>query len=125
MRSLQRTIIPLLLLSFVVVSLGAYSPGSRALLHQLDHERHLFGLSGEHAHQLAPKADDLAKPQPLSDLEHRLLHALSHFEPVLDASVPMPAPLHADIIPSPPRPLSLPPRVAESPFRPPRGLLQS
>lgn len=125
MRNLQHKIIPLLLLSFVVVSLSAYTPGSRALMHQLDHDRHPFGLSGDHAHQLASQADDPFKPQPLSDLEHRLLHALSQFEPVLDGSVSMPALLHADTPPAPPPQFLLPSRVAESPFRPPRSTLQS
>lgn len=122
MRSSHRKAISLLMLvMFFVMSFGAYGFNSKWLTHELDHDRHMPTASIDH--NQAPQLDAEGKPapEPLSDAEHKLLHALSHCEQfassVLDGLGEPPA----RIVPMLPSLLTLLPAELESPFRPPRS----
>jgi hypothetical protein len=122
MRSAHRKAISLLMLIiFFVMGLGAYGFNSKWLAHELDHDREEFAASIDHDH--APQLDVQGNPdtEPLSDTEHKLLHALSHFEQFpssafnrLEAPSARTAPLSPGLI-------TLLPAELESPFRPPEA----
>ena len=109
-----------MLTSFVVVSLGAYGFNSRGLVHQIDHDLQTLGVSADHGSMLSLGIEGDSTPQPLSDIEHKLLHALTHFE-----SMPNSAFNELEQPPARIAPLLLPLLTLssieiESPFRPPR-----
>lgn len=119
MRNPYRKIISLLMLaSFVVVSLGAYGFSSRWFVHQIDHDQHLF--AADHTHALPFEIDGNSKLQPLSDIEHALLHALTHFESAPNSTLDELAQPPAQITPLLPPQRSVPLMATESLFRPPR-----
>ena len=95
---------------FFVMSFGAYGFNSKWIAHELDHD---------HAPQLA--AEDNPAPEPLSDVEHKLLHALSHCEQFSSSAFSGLGEPPARIVPLLPSLLTLLPAELESPFRPPRS----
>ena len=78
MRSRFRQSIALLMLLFFVMSSGAQVFGPKWLAHELDHAREALAASTDHAHALQSAAQSADAPDPDDDVEHQLLHALSH-----------------------------------------------
>ena len=121
MRSPHRKAISLLMLVIFSMGLGVYGFNSKRLAHELDHERQTLAASADHdrAPQLDPKANP--DPEPLSDADHHLLYAASHFQPLLIGSTldgfeeppARTAPIMSNL-------LALLSAELESPFRPPR-----
>lgn len=110
-----------MLVTFIVMSVGVYGFSAKWLAHELDHAHQSHeGLAD---HDLTPYFDAQGSPnsEPLSDAEHRLLHAYSHAEQFVGSvfSVPGASPAQAALVRTELR--SLLPQVLESPFRPPRN----
>ncbi len=123
MRSPNRKSIALLMLIiFVVMSLGAYGFNSKWLAHELDHERRVSVALADHDHALQLDREGSPAPEPLSDAEHKLLHALYHGQHFVNSVFYGLGISSARSVPLPPVLLALPPAEFESPFRPPRGL---
>lgn len=118
-RPYQKTVSLFMLMLSLMVSLGAYGFDSTLVIHEMDHDRQTSVVSGDHHH---PQLDvpDNPNPEPLSDAEHILLHALNHFEQLpswtfVGLGEPTPR-----LAPALPYLLTLLPTALESPFRPPR-----
>jgi hypothetical protein len=123
MRSPSRKPIALvMLIIFVVMSLGAYGFNSKWLAHELDHERQAPIALADHDH--APQLDREGSPvpEPLGDAEHKLLHALYHGQYFVNSVFYGLGISSARIVPLPPVLLALPQAEFESPYRPPRSL---
>ncbi len=122
MRSPHRKAISLLMLiMFFVMSFGAYGFSSKWLTHELDHDRHTPTASIDHDHTPQLDAEGNPATEPLSDAEHKLLHALSHCEQFACSVLNGLGEPLARIVPVLPSLLSLLPAELESPFRPPRS----
>lgn len=122
MRSTHRKPISLLMLIiFFVMSFGAYGFNSKWVAHELDHDRHAptASIDQDHAPQL--DAENNPAPEPLSDTEHKLLHALSHCEQSTSSAFNFPGEPPARIVPLLPSLLTLLPAEFAPPFRPPRS----
>ncbi|HYQ37648.1 MAG TPA: hypothetical protein VER09_01765 [Pseudomonas sp.] len=121
-RAPHRNRVSLLIIISLVMGFGAYAFNyAKWLAHELDQDHPAFALSG--AHDCAASVDhDDAKPAPLSDAQHQLVHTVDHGQPPLLSSLPhafgespaRAAPLSA-------YPPALPPAEPETPFRPPRS----
>ena len=121
-RSYQKAVSLFMLMVSLMMSLGAYGLDSTILIHELDHERQTGVVSGAHHHMPQLDVPDYPNPEPLSDAEHKLLHALNHFEQIPSwtfVRLGEPTPRLAPALPSL---LTLLPAALESPFRPPRIL---
>ena len=119
-RSYQKAVSFFMLIVSLMVSLGANSLDSSMLIHEMDHDRQTSVVSGSHHHMPQLDGQDIPNPQPLSDAEHKLLHALNHFEQLpswtfVGLGEPTPR-----LAPALPYLLTLLPAALESPFRPPR-----
>lgn len=78
MRRLYRQAVSLfVLITFSVMNLGAYGFSSKWISHELDHA--VAFASADHVHEVQDASSNT--PQPLSDSEHHLLHALGHCQP--------------------------------------------
>ncbi len=121
----RRTVSLLVLIAFFVMSVGAYGFNSKWFDHEIDHAQHSIDLQGDHSHEFKRVAQGDPAPEPMSDVEHKLLHAYCHAEhyvapilydlpePAIQATPVWPY-LLTRLLPTP-----------ESPFRPPRITLQS
>lgn len=82
-RPYRQAISLLLLVTFFVMGSGAYGFSSKSMAHELDHAT--VAASADHSHEasLVDGRDDNPDDarQPLSDSDHRLLHALGHCDP--------------------------------------------
>ena len=121
MRSQRHKSVSILMLVIFVMGLCAHGFNSKWLAHEIDHHREMLLASIDHGHAAQPNPEDSPEPIASSDAEHRLLHALGHFESVSSAAF-------NDFGEPPARmgPLLLSllaPSLAEleSPFRPPRS----
>lgn len=120
-RPYQKAVSLFMLMLSLMMSLGAYSFNSTVLFHELDHERQTSVVAGDHHHLPQLDIPDTPNPDPLSDAEHKLLHALNHFEQLPSwtfVGLGEPVPRLAPALPSL---LTLLPAALESPFRPPRN----
>lgn len=124
MRRLYRQALSLfLLVTFFVMGFGAYGFSSKGMAHEVDHAT--VAASADQTHEaLLPDGRDCNPddaPQPLSDSEHRLLHALGHCEPGPNSSFDEPCASAARSVPMLPTlqvVLSADPELL---FRPPRS----
>lgn len=121
MRASSRKIVSLLMLILFLMGLGAYAFNPKWLAHGLDHDREAHDVLADHDHAPWPDANGDSAPEPLSDIEHELLHSAGHFQPllissILDAFVESPA----RVAPMLSHLLALPSAEIEPPFRPPR-----
>ena len=121
-RSYQKAVSLFMLMVSLMMSMGAYGLDSTMLIHELDHDRQTNVVSGDHHHMPQLDAPDNPNPEPLSDAEHKLLHALNHFEQIpswtfVGLGEPTPR-----LAPALPYLLTLLPAALESPFRPPRSI---
>ncbi|MHB1052077.1 MAG: hypothetical protein ACYCZT_03270 [Thiobacillus sp.] len=122
MRSPHRKAVSLLMLfTFIVMSFGAYGFNSKWLAHELDHNQLTHALLADHhpAPQLATPGNPDA--DPMSDAEHKLLHAYCHAEQFVNPVFTGIGEPSIQAPPSRPSLLTLRPSALESPFRPPRN----
>ena len=117
----RKTTSLLILIVFFVMSFGAYGFNSKWVAHELDHDHHAPTLSIDHDHAAQLDAEGNPDPEPLNDVEHKLLHALSHCEQFASSVLGGLGEPPARIVPVPPSLLTLLPAELESPFRPPRS----
>ena len=121
MRAPHRTAVSLLMLVSLVMGFGAYAFNySKWLAHELGQSHPTLALSSAHD-CAAPLDNDGAKPAPLSDAQHQLVHTVDHGQPPLLSSLPHAlgeSPARA--VPLSAYPLALSPAEIEPPFRPPR-----
>ena len=121
MRSRSRITIALLMLAVFLASLGVSAFNSKRLVHELEHDRHITMAVVDHDHAPPLSTNDSSDSEPLSDSEHRLLHALSYCQPLPGATIafswdpPVRAISTLSSLPV------LPPAELEPPFRPPRA----
>lgn len=120
MRNPPRKAVSLLMLfTFIVMSFGAYGFSAKWLAHELDHQSH--GVLADH-HQASPlEAQSQPDSDPLSDAEHKLLHAYCHAEQFVSSVFTGLGEPSVQAAPSRPGLLTLRPSALESPFRPPRS----
>ena len=122
MRSAHRKAVSLLMLiTFMVMSFGAYSFSSKWVAHELDHNQLSHAVLDDDHHQapLLETQDDPAS-DPMSDAEHKLLHAYYHAEQFVSSPFTGLGEPPTQAAPSGPGLLTLRPSALESPFRPPR-----
>ncbi|MFH1818953.1 MAG: hypothetical protein ABIK08_01815 [Pseudomonadota bacterium] len=117
----RKTISLLMLVIFFVMSFGTYGFNSKWLAHELDHDRHAPTASIDHDHAPQLDAEGNPAPDPLSDAEHKLLHALNHCEQFTSSAFNGLGEPPARTAPLLPSLLTLPEAELESPFRPPRS----
>lgn len=117
----RKSIALVMLIIFAVMSLGAYGFNPKWLAHELDHQRQAPIALADHDH--APQLDRESgpAPEPLSDAEHKLLHALCHGQHFVNSVFYGLGISSARMVPLPPVLLALPPAEIESPYRPPRS----
>lgn len=106
---------------FLVMSFGAYGFNSKWLTHEMDHDRHMPTASIDHDHAQQLDAESNPAPEPLSDAEHKLLHALCLCEEFASSVLGGLGESPARIVPMLPGLITLLPAELESPFRPPRS----
>lgn len=117
----QKAVSLLMLFTFIVMSFGAYGFNSKWLAHELDHNQLTHALLADHhpAPQLATPGNPDA--DPMSDAEHKLLHAYCHAEQFVNPVFTGIGEPSIQAPPSRPSLLTLSPSALESPFRPPRN----
>ncbi len=123
MRGSSRIIIALLMLAVFLAGLGVSGFNSKLLAHELDHDHDSRAAMAvvDHDHALPLSTNGSSDPEPLSDIEHRLLHAANHCQPLPSPTVKFfwePLARTISMLPSLP---VLPPAALEPPFRPPRS----
>jgi len=118
----RKSIAFLMLIIFVVMSLGAYGFNSKWLAHELDHDRQASIALADHDHAAQFDSKSSTAPKPLSDAEHKLLHALCHGQHFVNSVFYGLGISSARTVPMLPVLLALPPAEFESPYRPPRSL---
>ena len=114
------------MLAMFLASLVVSGFNSKQLAHELAHDgRTSTAMAAadhnhNHDHALPLSTNDSSDPEPLSDIEHRLLHAVHYYDRIPSSTVA--------VLGTPPartKPLlsnftALPPAEREPPFRPPR-----
>ncbi len=111
----------LLLITFFVMGSGAHGFSSKWLAHELDHVAVAASIDHSHEALFDVHDDNPDAPQPLSDSEHRLLHALGHCEPGPNPFFDGPRASPAQSVPLLPTPQVVLSTDPESSFRPPRS----
>jgi hypothetical protein len=121
MRRSSRTILLLLMFAFLLTSMGARGFNSKELVHNLDHHSRGNSVVLEHGHTVALSAGEKPKSEPLDEIAHELLHAVSalHFLASAAASSSWDASVRLLVPTSDSSSLST--TELESPFRPPRS----
>lgn len=117
----QKTISLFMLFTFIVMSFGAYGFNSKWLAHEVDHAHQSPGLLAEDAHAPLLEAQSTPNPEPMSDAEHKQLHAYCHAEPFVNSVFSSCGEPSVRVAPSRPALLTLRLSALESPFRPPRN----
>ena len=110
-----------MLVTFFVMSFGAYGFNSKWLAHEFDHAHQSLGVLADHDHAPPLEAQDNPNPEPMSDAEHKLLHAYYHAEQFVSSVFTGLGEPSSQAAPSRPGLLTLRPSALESPFRPPRS----
>lgn len=118
----RKSIALAMLIIFIVMSLGAYGFNPKWLAHELDHERQAPIALADHDHAPLLDRESTPVPEPLSEAEHKLLHALYHGQHFVNSVFHGLGISSTRTVPLPPVLLALPPAEFESPYRPPRSL---
>ena len=121
MRSQRHKSVSILMLVIFVMGVCAHGFNSKWLAHEFEHHNEMLFQSIDLGHAPQPSSEDNPESAPSNDAEHKLLHALGHFESVSSSPVSALGDLSARV---PPLLLSLlapPPAEIESLYRPPRS----
>ena len=121
MRHSSRTIVALIILVIFVASLGVSGVSSKRLAHELDHDGGAAMSVVDHDHAPPLITDGSTGPEPLSDIEHRLLHAANHLQPLPSSTIEFSWEPPAHMMPLSSSLPVLPAAELEPPFRPPRN----
>ena len=120
MRRSARTFLSLLMLVFLLASMGARGFHSKEWVHDLDHHGHLGFSTLDYAHTGTPQAGGMPASEPFDEVEHLLLHAVGTLyvlaSPIAIFSWDVSAQI---VVPDSSFP-GLPIMALETPFRPPR-----
>ncbi|MDP2818936.1 MAG: hypothetical protein Q8O29_11825 [Polaromonas sp.] len=119
MRRATRTILSLLMLVFLLTSMGVRGFHSKELVHDLDHHGRTSIATLDIAHTGALESGGKLKAEPLDEFEHQLAHAVSTLYMLASATASFSWNASAQIlVPASSFP-SLPVAELEPPFRPP------
>lgn len=111
----------LMLVTFVVMSAGAYGVSAKRLAHELDHAQRSLDVLTDHHHAASFAAQTSPDSEPMSDAEHKLLHACGHAEQFVSSTFDGPE-ASPDRVTPPRQTVFAPlPIALEFPFRPPRS----
>lgn len=116
-----RKAVSLLMLVAFVLGFFAHAFNTKWLAHEVDHHREALHASIEDSHARQLNFDGSPEPVQSSDAEHKLLHALGHFESVSSAVFNGFGAAPARMGPPSLRLLAPPLAELESPYRPPRS----
>ncbi len=121
MRSSSRIFLILLTFVFLIAKGGTHGFSSTELAHDFDHHGPSESLTASHSAPLALDSGAEPMSEPLSELEHHLLHAFSTLHLLVGtfAGIAGNSSKH-ELTPASGMP-SLPKSEIESPFRPPRS----
>ena len=110
------------MLAVFLASVGVSGFNSKRLAHDLDHGHDSRAAMAfvDHQHTSPLGTNGSSDPVPLSDIEHRLLHAVHYYDPLPSSTVTVFWEPHARTLPLLPSLAVLPPAEPELPFRPPR-----
>ncbi len=121
-RSTKKTL-SLVLLVLVLIGNGVFAFDSKRLAHAISHGQSLAPSLLDHNASFPFAAQGEREAQPLSAIEHQLLHAAEHIQTfVANRVFNEPADFSARVVPGGRSSLALPQAEAELPFRPPRLL---
>lgn len=109
-----------MLVTFVVMSFGAYGFSSKWFAHEVDHAQHAPNWLASHDHSPPFDAENAPNSVPMSDAEHQLLHAYNHAEQYISTVFNGLVESTVQVAPTRPYLLTLRLPALESPFRPPR-----
>lgn len=122
MRSSTRTILSLLMLAFLLASMGARGFHSKEFVHDLEHHGQTSIATLDSAHSDVLAAGENPKPELIDEVEHQLFHAVSTLYLLASSSTSFSWDASPQIwVPHAGFP-NLPLAELESPFRPPRSL---
>ena len=122
MRRSARTILSLLMLVFLLTSMGARGFNSKEFVHDLDHHGQTNMAALDNAHPGAFEVDDSQESEPLDEIEHQLFHTVSTLYLLASPTASFSWDASAQILVPASSSPSLPLAELESPFRPPRSL---
>ena len=111
----------MLMLVFLLTSLGARGFHSKEFVHDLDHHGQTSIATLDSAHTGVLEADGKPKAEPLDEFEHQLFHAVSTPYMLASATASFSWDASAQILVPASSSPSLPVAELESPFRPPRS----
>lgn len=112
-----RKLTALLLLATMLVSAAAFAWGSGWVTHEVEHSDDFLFVASDSASQVADSAVHLGV---LSDVQHQLLHEITHYPPVLTPSLIGAFTLPPGALGELPGAVALHPAEFAAPFRPPR-----
>ena len=113
-----------MLVTLTVMGVMGHGFNSQWLAHEVEHAREALVASADHIHDTHAAArvnvniDAGTATEPISDADHKLLHALVYFDPRPASTLSGLSALAVQSVPPPL--LNMPPAELESPFRPPR-----
>ena len=108
------------MLAAFLASHGGSSFNSKQLAHELDHDSRAVMAVVDHDHAV-PSINGSADPEPLSDIDHLLLHAEHHCQPLPSSTIKFAwTPPARTMLLLPDLPV-LPAAALDTPFRPPRS----
>jgi hypothetical protein len=109
------------MLAVFLASLGVSGFNSKRLAHELDHDRQAAITVVDHDHAPPLSTNGNSDPEPLSDTEHRLLHAVNYCEPLPSSTIEVAWEPPARTMPLLSSLPVLPAAELDTPFRPPRS----
>ncbi len=122
MRRGSRKFVSLLVSLMVILNLGSQAFDVTALAHGLDHDRQAISAQNGQIHFHEFDTGSTTAPEPLSDVEHKFLHAVGSLQPPLISSFANGFGLPTtDVTPQLSRSFSLRILDQDPPFRPPQS----
>lgn len=122
MLRLPRTILSLMLLLFLLTSLGARGFRSKELIHDLEHHGQKSGATLDCTHTGAFDGDGKTKSDPFDEAEHHLFHAVSTQYLLASGMESFSWDASAQVLVPASSSPCLPVAELEPPYRPPRSL---
>ena len=121
MRRSARTILSLLILVFLMTSMGARGFNSKEVVHDLDHHGQTNMAAQDDVQTGVLEAGENPKSELLDEIEHKLLHSVSELHFLANMAISAPWDASARILAPASSAPSLPLAELDSPFRPPRS----
>lgn len=121
MRRATRTVLSMLMLVFLLTSMGARGFHSKEFVHDLDHHGQTSVATLDSVHTSSFEPGEASKADPIDELEHQLFHAVSTLYMLASATASFSWDASAQILVPASSSSSLPVAELEPPFRPPRS----